>query len=513
MTAITGMAGACTRRWRNWNRRQGLCRQAAFLVRNVPSVASPISWSKGAIRIARLKEGSLNSDELVDLVENPRESLEIELKEWLELEEREVQAKLARHICALANHGGGYIVFGFTDDRTPQDAPGDLSTYNHDTFSSITKKYLVPAPQCDVSLVTSSEDRTHAIVWVPSVSETPICAKADGPQDDRGRPVGINIGVHYVRAVGPESAPINQPEKWRGVLRRCVVSGRSQLLGDIEKLLRGQPESSEAKRQLIEEWHSKASERFNELFSAAADLEWPVPYADNHYHFSFVIHADSGGTKTIPALRQTLESCNHAVKDLVRSGWSMFFPFTREPIAPYVATEQIAGVDFELLETNLMAMDDDRRTPDLDFWRVATNGWASIVRGYYEDSPRGSRDESRLAPGTFFSPRVAVKLVAEFARHARAMATNYETAESVEFMCTWNGLEGRRIADFDPGIDWDRRVSRVDTRTTHGIWAPIELEASWPEVVAKLVSPVTVLFDGLEISPSWVETLAPSWLR
>ena len=415
----------------------------------------------------------MNSEDLKDLVENPRENLEIELKEWLDIGKREAQAKLARHICALANCGGGYIVFGFTDDRAPQDAPEDLSVYNRDTFSSITKKYLVPAPQCDVFLVISSEGRTHAIVWVPSISETPICAKADGPQDDRGRPVGINIGVHYVRAVGPESAPINHPEKWRDVLRRCVVSGRSQLLGDIEKLLRGQPESSEAKRQLIEEWHSKAADRFNELFSAAVDLEWPVPYADNHYHFSYVIHADPSETKTIPVIRQSLDSSNHAVKDLVRSGWSMFFPFTREPIAPYVATQQIGGADVELLETNFMVEDDDRTSQHLDFWRVATNGWASIVRGFYEDSPRASGGGGELAPGTFLSPRVTVKLVAELVRHARAMASNYETAEGVEFMCTWNGLEGRRIADFDPGVDWDRRVSRVDTRTSHEIWTPI----------------------------------------
>ena len=33
-------------------------------------------------------------------------------KEWLDLDNAEARADLARHICAMANHGGGNIVFG-----------------------------------------------------------------------------------------------------------------------------------------------------------------------------------------------------------------------------------------------------------------------------------------------------------------------------------------------------------------------------------------------------------------
>ena len=62
-----------------------------------------------------LAKGKMASD-LNDLIEIPRETLEIELKEWLDLSEPVVRANIARHFAALAIHGGGYLIFGFKDD-------------------------------------------------------------------------------------------------------------------------------------------------------------------------------------------------------------------------------------------------------------------------------------------------------------------------------------------------------------------------------------------------------------
>ena len=47
----------------------------------------------------------MDHSELQDLVNAPRERLDVEYKAWLNLKDREVQAGLARHLCALANHG------------------------------------------------------------------------------------------------------------------------------------------------------------------------------------------------------------------------------------------------------------------------------------------------------------------------------------------------------------------------------------------------------------------------
>ena len=51
---------------------------------------------------------------LADLLRDPRETLDVELKVWLDIAANaEHKATLAKALIALANHGGGYVVFGF----------------------------------------------------------------------------------------------------------------------------------------------------------------------------------------------------------------------------------------------------------------------------------------------------------------------------------------------------------------------------------------------------------------
>ena len=47
----------------------------------------------------------MDHPQLQDLVDAPMERLDVEYKAWLDLDDREVQADLARHLCAIANHG------------------------------------------------------------------------------------------------------------------------------------------------------------------------------------------------------------------------------------------------------------------------------------------------------------------------------------------------------------------------------------------------------------------------
>ena len=99
----------------------------------------------------------IHISDLADLVDYPRETLDIELKEWVNLTDRVAQSKLAKHIAALANHGGGYLVFGFCDDQSvAPNRPTDLSLFNRDQFSTIVKRYLNPNFQCKVVMVRSS---------------------------------------------------------------------------------------------------------------------------------------------------------------------------------------------------------------------------------------------------------------------------------------------------------------------------------------------------------------------
>ena len=82
--------------------------------------------------------------ELQELVDAPNETLSVEYKSRMDMNSPEVRAVIARHIAALANNGGGYIVFGF-DDTTLRHVPNPFTQkIDRDLISSIIKKYLEP---------------------------------------------------------------------------------------------------------------------------------------------------------------------------------------------------------------------------------------------------------------------------------------------------------------------------------------------------------------------------------
>jgi hypothetical protein len=53
---------------------------------------------------------------LADLLIDPREDLDLEIKNWLDLRSDEnARATLAKALLALANHGGGFLVLGLAE--------------------------------------------------------------------------------------------------------------------------------------------------------------------------------------------------------------------------------------------------------------------------------------------------------------------------------------------------------------------------------------------------------------
>ena len=63
---------------------------------------------------------------LADLLVAPREDLDCEIKNWLDLESGDAKATFAKAVIALANHGGG-----------APNRPATLDGYNQDLINGI----------------------------------------------------------------------------------------------------------------------------------------------------------------------------------------------------------------------------------------------------------------------------------------------------------------------------------------------------------------------------------------
>jgi hypothetical protein len=446
--------------------------------------------------------------QLQDLVDDPTESLTVEYKSWLDLKDNAVRANLARHIAALANHGGGAIVFGITDQMLPQG--GTPIPVSRDTISGIVKRYLEPPFQCEVVLIQSAAGNEHPVVIVPPHGASPICAKAGGPIV-KGRSQGIVQGTYYLRKPGPASEPILTGVEWAPLIRRCAMHERAAILGAIDAALRGAPTTAPDEPAILKNWHDAAREAFLALARGQDRLP---PLDKNHWEFSYSITTGDGQQLDPNKLSQTLREVNAEVQDLVRTGWSMFYQFGRDPIQPYFNTDPKSGLgESDFLECALLR-DAQPRILGMDFWRVSPSGRVSLVREYREDSPEFAGDLN-MTPGTVFSPNILAQSLAEFVRHARGLAERFTEATAVFFRCEWWGLEGRVAAD--PTARWypgQSTASRTSHRVSSGSWPVGSLNSNLSEIVAALGSPVARAFDfGHGFTPQWVEGQRGRWLH
>ena len=434
----------------------------------------------------------MDHPELQDLVDAPRERPEVEYKSWLNLDGREAQAGLAKHLCALANHGGGFLVFGIADDMTPAGPqPPEAGPYDQDSLSGIVRRYLTPAFQVAVYRVAASATgTTHPVVWVPSHEAVPVCSRRGGPKNE-GAAVGIEEATHYTRAPGPESVPATTPEHWQPIIRRCVFHERQALLAGLVPLLRAPgrpvPEPGEALRR----WHDAAHRKF--LKAADADREGDL-LKRAHYQFSYRIDVAGGEQLRMAGLVDELWKVGNEVMQFVNSGRPMF-GVHMSGLMPHATFDPSLGED-EFLEFDLVSAD-DLQFGLADFWRISPDGMATLVRAYQEDWIPGWGYAKGSDPGTWFWPRGTAQEIAEMIRHACALAERFEAPETVSFRAEWSGLKDRSLGDPEnPYFGIHSATARDDRCVFAKSVAVAGLGEAWPELTAEMMSRLLRMFDA-----------------
>jgi hypothetical protein len=449
--------------------------------------------------------------ELQELIDSPNEVPAVEYKEWLDFSAPGVRADIARHVAALSNYGGGFLVFGFQDDMQPGGPNPYATKCTRDLIAGIVRRYLEPPIQCDVADVVAGQGgESHPVVIVPPHGATPICAKAGGPVVN-GKPEGIVEGTYYTRKIGPESAPIRTAAEWAPIIRRCALHDRAALLDVIDAALRGRSpaqEQDDEDRKLLLTWHKAADAVFR---ADVVKYRAPPRMESQHWQMTYAIAPSSLPAIGLDELLEVARQINLELKGFVNTGWSLFYPFTRPGIAPHFATDPHAGLgDREFLEAALLRDDQGPRTEHADFWRISPNGLATIVLDYVEDDADRSR-AVRVQPGTWFNPNLMVSRLAEFVHHARVLAERLPGATNAAFRCEWHGLENRQ--SLDPESMWVSGPRALQGhRASSGTWPASSIAGDWPEIVAELCAPVCRLF-GIErfITPAWILRQSTRW--
>lgn len=184
-----------------------------------------------------IDQGSIDA-----LIRNPSESLNVEIKRWIDPATDEGKAKLVRGCFALRNRNGGYFIVGF-DDRTLQPDLGHepldpRSCFHVDIVQGLLSKYA-PEP-FEVAVAFSLRNGIdYPVIVVPSGVQVPVASKKDLIVE---RSTCVKLGDVYFRTLnsnGRPSTSVARPHDWRDIIDICFENREADIGGFIRRQLYG----------------------------------------------------------------------------------------------------------------------------------------------------------------------------------------------------------------------------------------------------------------------------------
>lgn len=439
---------------------------------------------------------SSNAD-LDELLLEPREALDVEVKEWLDLTDHRHRALLAKEIIALANHGGGYIVVGFRElaDGTFEAAtprPANLDAWAPDAVQSIVAKYVDPAIQCRVTHRAAyvGADR-YPIIAVPGRHRVPIRAKAGSPDGNKLVPHRI-----YIRRPGPSSEEPKTAEEWDRLMEKCVQSRQAELLDAMRSIMAGViPSTSPKEPTRADQLKAFAQTAVERWRGRVASLPKDAPPRMPLGHYDIAVAIDGQfEAKTLSDLRDTIST---AVRN--HSGWPPFLTLNRVPFSPKPAD---GAVEFWRGPDTDGSFD---RPAHHDFWRISPDGLLFTRRGFQEDG--GAHDD--ITPGTTFDITSPTWRVGEAILEASYIARALQAAGDTNLICScsFSGLKGRTLVSRgNPNrIIFDTWTTEQETHEATQTVALNALPQALPEVVYAMLAPLYELFGFFNLPKRLVE--------
>jgi Putative DNA-binding domain len=429
---------------------------------------------------------------LDDLLAEPRETLDVEFKEWLDLSDHDHRAIVAKEIIALANHGGGYLVIGFDDGSlTPAAArPATLEAWSQDAIQSIVAKYVDPAVQCEViHQVRAGSQERHPIAIVPGGHRIPIRAKAGSPDGKKLVPHRV-----YIRRAGPASEEPRTAEEWDRLFERCLQNRKAEFLEAYRSIMAGEiptarPQTPSRLAQLLEFEKAAVSRWGARIVGLPTDA--PPAFPDGYCDLGIAID----GTFDKPSLSDLRDTIKSAVRN--HSGWPPFLTIDRAPFAP----KPIEGaVEFW-------------RGPDSngsysipihhDFWRISPEGMFFTRCGYREDG--GFPD---VPSGKYFDITSPTWRLGEAILQGGYIASALGASDAnLIIHSQWHGLAGRKLMARGNPL----RLFLGDFHAAQGTYVSTQtvalsaLPGALPEVVFAILAPLYELFDFYKLPKRLVE--------
>jgi hypothetical protein len=307
-------------------------------------------------------------------------------------------------------------------------------------------------------------------VIVPSHGARPVIATADGPPDQKGRPIGIREGTLYIRSAGPESIAIRRPDDWTAILERCLKHRADMLASIMRQAMGSSSKPSLSATELLKATCAATAASF------AAQLEELVPMVDvqnrarirdaanNFAVLGYALVGEDGELLRLDDLRALNARADVGMHQYAYMGWNSFLPLHVPERAPQMRSEAVLGEDRFFLEGMRLPKSSFLPTA-LDYWRMYEDGICCFAESYRDDY---SGRTERLGIGL-----AMIKLHSILA-HARLVGQEMPAISKVIVHLEWKGLAQRYLM-------WDRDMIASPQRIADDRFAKT-ITLDWAEI-------------------------------
>jgi hypothetical protein len=433
-------------------------------------------------------------DRLADILREPREGLDVEVKNWLDLRsDDEAKANFAKAALALANHGGGIIILGMCE--TPDgmvaaaDRPGTLDSYSVDLLNGIIHNYADPAFHCAVHLRPGPDGQLYPMVIVPGGHRVPIRSKRGGPNGQIVKDNSI-----YVRRPGPRSEVPQTAQDWDALLARCLSHRRDEMFDQIRALISGAVPAASLPTEpdRLVDWIESSRQRWHLLRETLPDN---APERCPHGYMWYAFELD-GRFRNLPG-SQFSEALRSAEVNF--SGWPPFWYPSRVGIRPY---------PFEGLVECWIGGDQEEGYGNhgagyADFWRLSPDGFGFFLRGFREDDLAGTRNMPAES-GSWVEIEWPIAITGEVLLFVESLAACLiDGIASVRLSAAYTGMDGRYLRSIT-GRYLHHRVARQDVIKLETTFNTDAIGPNVPEITHQLLAPFYAVFDFFDLPISLV---------
>src|SRR6185437_3789076 len=177
------------------------------------------------------------------LIASPTESLNVEVKRWIDPSQTAGQAKIIKGALGLRNRNGGYFVIGFDDQTLQPDTahqPANIrGAFHQDTIQGLISNYSSETFEITIAYGVRN-GAEYPIIVVPPGVKTAVAAKRNLIGNSKTL---IRSGAVYFRTLNANGTPSTseaRPEDWREIMEICFDNREADIGRFLRRHLAGQ---------------------------------------------------------------------------------------------------------------------------------------------------------------------------------------------------------------------------------------------------------------------------------